>query len=122
MKVLNIDAEYYLYPVGVENIDDFASLLNKTDDKFILMKKLLQKRCVEPYFISEDIENVYVNISNISEFSDFEAVVMENEAYEKMLENVKAKLCKKCEFNDDCEDRREELCLNGKCDSFCEED
>ncbi len=122
MKVLNVDGEYFLYPSGVENIADFAKELNETNDKFIALKKLLQKRCVEPYFISEDIENVYLNVNNISEICESEAVVMENEAYEKMLENVKAKLCKKCEFKDDCEDLREELCLNGTCESFSEEE
>ena len=121
MRVLNIDTEYYLYPKDIKSQSDFARFLNNTSDKFIFLKKLLQERCAEPYFISEDIKEVVLNINNINEFSDAEVVVMENEAYEQMLENVKKKLCKKCEYKDDCEDLREVLCLNGTCISFCEE-
>ena len=88
---------------------------------------LFEKRCVSPYFILEEISEVYVNIDHIDEFFENEVVVLERAEYEKMLKNVKNKLCANCEDKEEClsdkkEEYREKLCLDGSCFDFCEED
>lgn len=129
MKVLYIEGtdNNYLYPEGIHNFDEFASFLESYDKKFIKLRRLFEKRCVSPYFILEEISEVYVNIDHIDEFFENEVVVLERAEYEKMLKNVKNKLCANCEDKEEClsdkkEEYREKLCLDGSCFDFCEED
>ncbi len=129
MKVLYIDdkSEYYLYPDGVQTIDEFAEFLENYNKKFIKLRHLFERKCVAPYFILEEIDDVYVHINQIGEFFEMEAVVLERVEYEKMLNNVKKKLCSHCEDKDEClsdkkEEYREKLCLDGSCYAFCEEE
>lgn len=129
MKVLyfNGSGEHYLYPNGVNSIDEFAEYLEKNNTKFLKLRRLFEKNCVAPYYIFEEISEVYVSTGLIDEFYEEEVVVLDEKEYNKMLENIKKKLCYKCEDRGECltspkQDFREKICLDGSCDEFCEED
>ena len=125
MKVLNIDGEYFLYPKDVENVDEFAVFLDESMRKFIKIRKLFEKDCVRPYSVLEEIKEVHLSVQNITEFFDEEVVILNRDEYEKMLNNVKAKLCSKCDEHDEClknNDYKEKLCLDCTCCDFYKED
>lgn len=127
MKVLNIDGEYFLYPNGINSVDEFSVLLDTYNHKFIKIRKLFEKNCVSPYYIFEEIKEIHLSVSNINEFVEEEVVILNRDEYEKLLNNVKNKLCSRCEEREDCfanqkEEYRESLCLDGTCFGFCEED
>ena len=106
MKVLNINSEYYLFPASNTNFDDFAIMLSEEKDKFIKLRRLNESECVHPYYVLEEIKDVYVRVDSIDD---------------KLLKNIQNKLCKRCEERDCCEDYKDKLCLDGKCPEFCEE-
>lgn len=125
MKVLYIDYEYYAYPEGVSTLDEFVNMLENNNRKFLKMKRLFEVGCVSPYFIIEEMQDVYISVSGINEIFEAEIVVMEEKEYLKMLENVKKKRCSLCAEKEDCfkneKELREKLCLDGSCDEYCEE-
>lgn len=121
MKVLNINSEYYLFPASNTNFDDFAIMLSEEKDKFIKLRRLNESECVHPYYVLEEIKDVYVRVDSIDEFFEEEIVILTREEYDKLLKNIQNKLCKKCEERDCCEDYKDKLCLDGKCPEFCEE-
>ena len=126
MKVLSFGGEFYLYPSDIKNIDEFADFLENSDKKFIKMRKLFEEKCVSPYYIFEEIKEVWVALAAIDEFCEAEVVVSNRDDYEKMLNTIKKKLCARCEEKDRClsdvkEEYREKLCLDGSCFEFCEE-
>lgn len=125
MKVLSINGEFYLYPIDISSVDEFADFLEKSDKKFIKMRKLFETKCVSPYYIFEEIKESWLSVANIDEFCEAEVVVSNRDDYEKMLNNTKKKLCARCEEKDRCffdpkEEYREKLCLDGTCFEFCE--
>ena len=129
MKVLHISAfgENYLYPNGVNSVEEFKSFLENYESKFLPLRRLFEKNCVSPYYILEEIKEVFVSVAHIDEFFEQEVVVLDREQYEKMLENIKNNLCASCEDRGEClsskrEVYREKICLDGTCDEFCEED
>ncbi len=129
MKVLYISAfsENYLYPNGINSIEEFKDFLENYNDKFLPLRRLFETNCVSPYYILEEIKEVYVSVSLIDEFFEQEVVVLDRNQYEKMLENIKKKLCENCEEKEEClgskrEEYREKICLDGTCDEFCEEE
>lgn len=125
MKVLYINCEHYFYPEGVSTLDEFVERLEKSQNKFIKLKKLCEANCIRPYFVLEEIKEVYLSIASIDEIVESEVVVMEEKEYLKMLENVKKKRCSLCDEREDCfkneKGLREKLCLDGSCDEYCEE-
>lgn len=126
MKVLSLNGEFYLYPNGVTNIDEFAELLEKENRKLIKLRKLFEKNCVSPYYIFEQIRECYVSIASIDDFFEEEVVILENDEYEKLLNNVKKKLCSKCDerskcLSDEKQGFREKLCLDCSCFEYFEE-
>ena len=129
MKVLYFNGlgEHYLYPNGVDSIEGFAEYLEKNSAKFLKLRRLFEINCVAPYYIFEEIREVYVSASLIDEFYEEEVVVLDEKEYNKMLENIKKKLCYKCEDKGECltspkQEFRCKICLDGTCDEFCEED
>ncbi len=127
MKVLSINGEFYLYPSNCATPDEFSAFLSSDDSKFIKIRKLFENNCVSPYYILEEIKEVWLSVASIDEFYEEEVVIFDREEYEKMLQNVKKKLCARCEDKDECfndkkEEYREKLCLDGTCFEFCEED
>ena len=129
MKVLYFEgtSKYYLYPDGVHNLEEFSDFLEICKTDFFKIRALFEKNCVQPYFIFEEIKEVYVAKASIDEFYEAEVVVLERDEYEKMLVNIKKKLCSRCEEKEECykdskQEYREKICLDGTCFEFCEEE
>ena len=126
MKVLNLNGDFYLYPKDSASTDAFANMLENNDKKYIKLRKLIEKNCVSPYYILEEIKEVHIRVDSIDEISEEEVVILERDEYEKMLINVKKKLCARRDERDECfsdskEEFREKLCLDGSCFEFCED-
>ena len=121
MKVLNINSEYYLFPASNTNFDDFAKSISCEKEKFIKLRRLVENECVHPYYVLEEIKEVYVRVDSIDEFYEDEIVILSREEYDKLLKNIQSKLCTLCAENGFCEDYKDKLCLDGKCAEFCEE-
>jgi hypothetical protein len=60
MKILQLDNNYFKFPEGIKNVEEFVEFVNNSSQKFIKMTMLCEEHSVAPYFIKEDQKTVYV--------------------------------------------------------------
>lgn len=124
MKVLNIDYDYYVYPQGIESLETFIASLNADYNRFILLSRFETEKCAFPYFIREDVKQVYLNVANIDKIWEDEVTVLDRAEYERRLAEEVAKKCKDCVYyeedldGDNMKGHREKLTLDGECWSY----
>lgn len=124
MKVLNIDYDYYVYPQGIESLEAFIASLNADYNRFILLSRFETEKCAFPYFIREDVKQVYLNVANIDKIWEDEVTVLDRVEYERRLAEAVAKKCKDCVYyeedldGDNMKGHREKLTLDGECWSY----
>lgn len=121
MKILEIDYDYYYYPKGCSCLDDFIAYANKNFNSFIKLTRFETQNCKLPYFISEDIKEVYINIAAMEKVTEEDVTVLSRLDYEIRLEQVVKKKCIDCIHyeedteGDNLEGHREKLSLDGEC-------
>lgn len=124
MKVLNIDYDYYVYPQGIESLEAFIASLNADYNRFILLSRFETEKCAFPYFIREDVKQVYLNVANIDKIWEDEVTVLDRVEYERRLAEAVAQKCKDCVYyeedldGDNMKGHREKLTLDGECWSY----
>lgn len=124
MKVLNIDYDYYVYPQGIESLEAFIASLNADYNRFILLSRFETEKCAFPYFIREDVKQVYLNVANIDKIWEDEVTVLDRAEYERRLAEAVAQKCKDCVYyeedldGDNMKGHREKLTLDGECWSY----
>lgn len=124
MKVLNIDYDYYFYPQGIESLEDFIASLNADYNRFILLSRFETEKCAFPYFIREDVKQVYLNVATMEKIWEDEVTVLDRAEYDRRLAEVVAQKCMDCVYYEESEDgdnmkgHREKLTLNGECWSY----
>ncbi len=117
------NVQYCKFPDGINNVEDFIGFLNKNYHSFVELEFLIEKGCVAPFFIEEDLifEKQYWNPSNIRLIKQAEANILRRYEYEEKLKKVIADKCVHCVHysEDTCEqDLRshiEHIDLNGEC-------
>lgn len=121
MKILEIDCNYYYYPEGVCRLEDFIAYANEHYNSFIELTQLEMDNCAFPYFIKENVKQVFVNIARMEIISEVEGSVICRLDYDARLEQVVKKKCVDCvHFEDDSvgdnlEGHREKISLDGYC-------
>lgn len=125
MQVLYIDYEYYYLPDGMDSVKDFAEFANRSDrPRFIALIRLETENCCAPFFVKEDVKEVYMNIDRIEHFSAAEATVLPRAEYDRRLAEVVKYKCADCENyeedneGDDLDGHRFKLSLDGECFSY----
>ena len=122
MKVLQIDYDFYMLPEGMESIHDLIWHLNyENHDTFMRFLQFQTENCRYPYFISEDVKTVYLNIDRKEMISEEEVTVLSRAEYDRRLAEVIKKKCVGCvNFFDDgsFHGLREKLSLDGECYAF----
>lgn len=129
MKCLLIDGVafrniYCEYPDGINSIETFVKYMNENYNSFIKLVRYKLDNCVEPYFIAEEKETVYLNVSSLVSVSEFECTVLPKEEYERRLQAVVSEKCVHCQNYVECEDgdnlmnHRDTISLDGKCCMF----
>lgn len=128
MKLLQVDYDYYKFPDGIENIEEFVEFVNSGGQQFIKMTKLCDDHCVPPYFIEEDQKTVYVNFLQYNTIEEVSGKVMLRIEYERKLRDIVQQKCLDCaNFEGDPDDlsgHYSKLCLDGTCWAYkkCGED
>lgn len=128
MKVFSITCQdyydscgYFLCPKEYQNLDDFINYINKSNDKFIKIKKLIETNCVSPYFIEEETEDIYINFNLVTRIEIIEATILPKEEYEKRLTECILKHCVDCvnykeaTDGDNLKGHRDKMRLDGVC-------
>lgn len=121
MKAIVIDYEYYMFPEGMDSIGVFIEYLNNHPNTFIKLKQYSEERCKGPYFIREDVKEVFINVANITKVEMKEIYLLSNNEYEERLKDVIKEKCLSCERYrdddqpDDLETYRDKLSLDGDC-------
>lgn len=121
MKILEIDYDYYYYPQGISCIEDFITYANEHYNTFIKLTRFETEKCAFPYFISEETNQVYVNIASMEKISETEVTVLGRLDYDIRLQQVVKQKCIDCvhyeEDNegDNLKGHREKLSLDGEC-------
>jgi hypothetical protein len=124
MKALWIDYSVYDYPDGCENIDDFIIKANNNYNSFNKVRRYKDDSCCEPYYIAEDTEEVYLNVSHIQEIRECQIQVLSKEEYRKRLTEIVASKCVHCSnYRDHAGDENLEghwtnINLDGKCNMY----
>lgn len=127
MKVIEMDCEFYLYPKGINNLEELKTFFNENFKSFISLKRINDAMGVFPHFIEEEVEDTIVNVSNISNIYEREVSFIKREEYIKKLKKLASVVCKDCLcYGDECMTEKietyiDKLCLDGECD-FKEEE
>ena len=117
MKVLEIDYNYYYYPNGITTIVDFINYTNTHFHSFLKLTHLNEENCNFPYLISEDIKEVYINVANINQIREVEAIILSQKEYDERLQQVIQQKCLDCIHYEEgtLEGHHKNLSLNGDC-------
>lgn len=126
MKALFIDHNYYKFPEGIESVEQFAKHLNKNFNSFIKLTEYRDENCREPYFITEETEEKFMNVSTINFFCERDITILTKAEYDEKLKKLIDQKCIHCvNYEDDKEDDeyklenfRNHLDLNGYCWRF----
>ena len=121
MKALILDCDYFLFPERISNIDEFVKFINDKYHSFVKMVRLKKDNCVPPYFIEGDVEDVYVNIAEITEITSEEIFIISEEEYMARLKEIVETKCINCTSyeeeadEDSLKGHREHISLDGDC-------
>lgn len=121
MKAIKIDAELYYYPSDYHSTESFSAYLNHHFNQFIQLVHLKEDNCVEPYFIEDDTEIIYLNISDIHQFQEAEIMVLPKAEYNRRLKEVVQRKCTNCAHcgdDDDLQSCARNISLDGECFLF----
>lgn len=123
MKALKINAQFFYYPPECNNINEFINYINHNYNNFIPLTQLLEEKCVEPYFIKEDVITTYLNVTQINMINEVEVTVLSRKEYLERLKDVVYSKCVHCKnFIDDggynIESHSENINLDGECIFF----
>lgn len=124
MKILVLDSMPFMYPEGINSLDEFMDYANDNFYSFIPMNELSMKNCVYPYFVEDDISVRYINVSLIKSFFEDDVELLSRYEYDERLKELQELICVNCvhyEENlegDNLEGHRDEMCLDGHCPNF----
>ena len=125
MQILDIDYDYYLLPNGIDSVTEFADFVNRPDrSQFIPFTRFETENCCPPFFIEEDVKEVYLNVDRIERFNAVEATILPRREYELRLAEVVKNKCVHCEHyeedhtGDNLAGHREMISLDGKCSEY----
>ena len=85
---------------------------------------MTDKNSVHPYYIKEDVQLFFVNISEISTITSEDINLLSKAEYDERLEKTIHSFCTGCEFfeedseEEDYKSFRSQLCLDGSCWRF----
>lgn len=130
MKALQIFYDYYEYPDGITNLDDFVKYLQENYHSFIKLKQWQTENCCLPYFIESEYTWVYLNVARIQDVCETEedVTVLSKEEYTERLQQIVATKCVHCvNYFEDCEGDNlrghwGNISLDGKCRGYKETD
>ncbi len=124
MKILSIDYDYYEYPQNINSLEEFIRLLETSNSAFIKLTQFQTENCCYPYFVKEDVSEIYLNISKMDHIQEEEVTVLTREVYDARLRKIVASKCVHCEqYSEDCEGdnltgHRSMISLDGECSMF----
>ena len=123
MKLLEIDYEYYAFPDGIGDIEEFVKYVQDSPNMFIKLTQYDCENCTPPYFIDEDKKTVYLNVRNINRMAQTKGTVLSREEYERRLDEIVEEKCVHCmgyrdEDGEVLCDPRGILTLDGECEAF----
>lgn len=124
MKILVLDDVPFMYPDGMNSIEEFLDYVNENFYSFIPLNELSTENCVYPYFVEDDISTRYINISLIKSFSEDDVELLSRYEYDERLKELQEIICIHCanyEENpngDNLEGHRDEMRLDGHCPYF----
>lgn len=121
--VLN-NINYCKYPDGIQNIEQFVNFCNQHYNSFVKFTKYSEENCCSPYFIENEFEETYLNVSLIRLIHEEEITILSKEEYDERLKNVVATKCINCvnyeseALEDDLKGHRGNISLDGECFYF----
>ena len=127
IKVASINNVFYCkFPEGINDIKEFIQFLNNNYHSFIELEFYIEKGCVAPFYIEENLKTVkeYWNPSHMRCVKEAEISVLPRIEYEEKLKKVIEEKCVNCvnyiddEDELDLESHCERIDLDGNCYNF----
>ena len=86
LKVIRTgDMDCLMFPEGVTSLDEFVKKNISKDNMFIKMRILSDDAGTEPFFLKEDIKDIYVNFNNVSTLYEDEVFLLTVQEFEENL-------------------------------------
>lgn len=100
MKVILLnECDKYIYPEGIDNLDDFVDYAENSEKMFTKMKKLFDENGLENFFIDTESKDVYINFDNIATIEETEVNVVNEIEFFNLLKLLEINLCTGCNNN-----------------------
>ena len=121
MKILEIDYDYYYYPQGISCIEEFIAYINEHYNTFTELTRFETENCTFPYFIDEEVKQVYVNIATMQKINEVDVTILCRLDYDIRLEQIVKEKCVNCvHYEEDTEGdnlkgHRGRISLDGEC-------
>jgi hypothetical protein len=124
MKILILDNLPFMYPEGIDNLEDFTEYANKNFYSFVQLNEISMKDCVYPYFVEDDITPRYVNLSLFKYYFEDDVELLSRYEYDERLKVLQEAICVHCknysedDEGDNLDGHRDEMRLDGYCPNF----
>jgi hypothetical protein len=124
MKILVLDSMPFMYPEGIDSLEEFTEYANENFYRFVPLNELSMKDCVYPYFVEDDITTRYVNLSLIKSYFEDDVELLSRYEYDERLRDLQEVVCIHCKNyfenpdGDNLEGHRDEMRLDGYCSNF----
>lgn len=97
LKVIKTDDfNSLLFPAGINSLDEFVEKVLTVSDGFIKMQMLSDDAGTEPFYLKEDIKDIYVNFNNVSTLTEEEAIILSVNEFEQNLKPFVDEICQGC--------------------------
>ena len=93
------EMEQYLYPDNISSLDQFVEEVVSKSNGFVKMQYLNNDSDTNPFFVSEDIREVYVNFNNLTTLEEDEVMLMSDAEFEEQLAPFTYDICRGCAFD-----------------------
>lgn len=131
LKVIRTgDMDCLMFPEGVTSLDEFVKKNISKDNMFMKMRILSDDAGTEPFFLKEDIKDIYVNFNNVSTLYEDEVFLLTVQEFEENLRPFTDEICDGCLLNGNPEtgcdrviNKRDKInIIEGECFLYQEED
>ncbi len=126
-KTALVNNVYYCkFPDNIKDMNTFIKYLNENYHSFVELEFYIEKGCVAPFFIEEDLafDKQYFNSAHIRLIKECEVFVLHRWEYEDQLKKVVSEKCIHCaNYSEDIGELNlssymERIDLNGNCSDF----
>lgn len=95
------DCDKYLYPEGINTLEEFIEYAENADSIFLEIRKLDEDFSFDPYYIAGKEKQMFINIANVESVQETSVEILTQEEYDARIMPIIDELCTECMFDGD---------------------